>query len=139
MENTFSWEIWVPAAVSIITLIVNMLFYLFAQPRITYKAIAKENLAKVAVELLNYLAEIVSLDNFDGVPTKIRKYSLQIHLHFKKGTSDGKIEMLLEKIYQEVKLRKNLNTEVEIANWNDNFRVLVRELRKNLAKYCGAL
>lgn len=138
METT-NLEIWVPAVVSIITLIVNMLFYLFVQPHLTYKASAKESLTKISVELLNYMAEIVSYDNFDGVPTQIRKYSLQIHLQFKNGTSDGKIELLLENVFQEVKRRKSLISEQDVENWNANFRSLARDLRKNLARYCGSL
>lgn len=132
-------EIWIPAVVSIVTLIINLLFYVFAQPRITYKITAREALAKTSIEFLNYLTELVSFDNFEGVPARVRKYSLQIHLHFKSGTADGKIELLLEKIFKETQKRKTLNSETEIENWNDSFRVLVRELRKNLAKYCGEL
>lgn len=132
-------EIWIPAVVSIITLLVNMAFYLFMQPHIVDKASTKEALTKVSVKLLNYLAEVVSMDNFDGVPTKIRKYSLQIHLYFKSGTAAGEVELLLEKIFKEVQKRKNLTAQQDIEHWNDNFRNLVRDLRKNLAKYCGSL
>ena len=137
--ETNNLEIWIPAVISICTLIVNMLFYIFIQPRLTYKATAKDALKLVSVNLLNYLAEIVSYEEFDGVPTQIRKYSLQIHLHFKSGTSDGQLEILLEKIYQEVKIRKNLSAIDDINKWNDDFRVLARTLRKELAKHCGAL
>lgn len=132
-------EIWIPATVSIVTLLVNMAFYLFMQPRIVDKASTKEALRKVSVKLLNYLAEVVSMDNFDGVPTKIRKYSLQIHLYFKSGTAAGKVELLLEQIFKEVQKRKGLTAQRDIEEWNDNFRNLVRDLRKNLAKYCGSL
>ncbi len=139
MQGTNNLEIWVPAIVSIITLFINMAFYMFAQPRITYETSAKESLSKVSVELLNYLAEIISYENFDGVPTQIRKYSLQIHLHFKNGTSDGQLEILLEQIFKEARKRKSLTSEADIDKWNDNLRVLAKELRKNLAKHCGAL
>jgi tryptophanyl-tRNA synthetase len=138
-QDSNGMEIWIPAAVSIITLVLNLIFYIFVQPRITYKNTAKESLTKTSVELLNYLAEIVSNDNFDGVPTKIRKYSLQIHLQFKDGTADGTVELLLEQIFQEVQKRKKLTSEAEINTWNENFRIKVRDLRKALAKYCGAL
>lgn len=137
--ETNNLEIWIPAVISICTLILNMLFYIFIQPRLTYKATAKDALKLVSVNLLNYLAEIVSYEEFDGVPTQIRKYSLQIHLHFKSGTSDGQLEILLEKIYQEVKIRKSLSAIDDINKWNDDFRVLARLLRKELAKHCGAL
>lgn len=135
----YNLEIWIPAAVSIVTLLVNMAFYLFMQPRIADKASTKEALTKVSVKLLNYLAEVVSMDNFDGVPTKIRKYSLQIHLYFRSGTAAGEVELLLEKIFKEVQKRKSLTAQQEIENWNDNFRNLVRDLRKSLARYCGSL
>lgn len=137
--ETTSLEIWIPAIVSIITLLLNMMFYIFIQPRLTYRSTAKESLKKVSVELLNYLAEIISYEQFDGVPTQIRKYSLQIHLHFKEGTSDGELEILLEQLFKEVRKRKSLTIAADIDNWNDDFRVLARKLRKNLAKHCGAL
>ena len=137
--ETNNLEIWVPAIVSIITLVLNLLFYIFIQPRLTYKATAKESLKKVSVDLLNYLAEIISYEQFDGVPTQIRKYSLQIHLHFKAGTSDGALEILLEQIFNEVRKRKNLTSTDDIDKWNDEFRVLARNLRKKLAKHCGVL
>lgn len=138
-QDSSGLEIWIPAAVSMITLLLNLIFYIFVQPRITYKSTAKESLTKTSVELLNYLAEIVSMDNFEGVPTKIRKYSIEIHLQFKDGTADGKIELLLEQIFQEVQKRKKITSEAEIDTWNENFRIKVRELRKALAKYCGIL
>lgn len=137
--ETNNLEIWIPAIVSIITLLLNLLFYIFIQPRLTYKATAKESLKKVAVDLMNYLAEIISYEDFSNVPTQIRQYSLQIHMHFKKGTSDGQLEIFLEQVFQEVKRRKSLTTDEDVDKWNDDFRVLARKLRKELAKYCGAL
>lgn len=131
-------QIWIPSIVSIITFLLTGCFYLFVQPRLTYKSKAKETLKKASVQLLNYLAEIVSYDDFAGVPTKVRKYSLQIHLCFKKGTANGLLELKLEQVYMAVNSRKSLNKDVEIENWNDSFRVLVRELRIELARYCGA-
>lgn len=139
VQETNNLEIWIPAIISTITLVVNLLFYIFVQPRLAYKTTAREALTKTSVELLSYLADIISFDSFDGVPTKIRKYSLQIHLHFKNGTADGKIELLLEQIFKESQRRKQLNAETEIEQWNENFRVLARDLRMNLAKYCGEL
>lgn len=137
--ETNDLEIWIPAIVSIFTLLLNLLFYIFIQPKLTYKATAKESLKKVSVDLMNYLAEIISYEDFSKVPTQIRQYSLQIHMHFKKGTSDGQLEIFLEKVFQEVKRRKSLTTVEDIDKWNDEFRVLARKLRKELAKYCGAL
>lgn len=137
--ETNDLEIWIPAIVSIITLLLNLMFYIFIQPRLTYKATAKESLKKVSVELMNYIAEIISYEDFSNVPTQIRQYSLQIHMHFKKGTSDGQLEILLEQVFKEVKRRKGLIIANDIDKWNDDFRVLARKLRKELAKYCGAL
>lgn len=138
-QGSNGFEIWIPAIVSIISLVVNLLFYIFVQPRITYKKTARDALTKTSVDLLNYLSEIVSYNEFDGVPTQIRKYSIQIHLQFKKGTADEKIELLLEEIFQEVRARRKITSDEDIDNWNNNFRIKVRELRKALAKYCGVL
>lgn len=136
-EESSSLKIWIPAIVSIVTLVINLLFYIFVQPHLTYRAAAKESLTKTAVKLLNYMTEIVSFESFDGVPTNIRKYSMQIHLQFKSGTADHSVELLLEQIFQEVKKRKEIVSSDEIDKWNDNFRVLARELRRELAKYIG--
>ena len=139
LNKTDNLSIWIPAAVSVTTLILNLAFYIFIQPRLTYKSTAKESLKMVAVEFLNYLAEIVSYEDFNGVPTQIRKYSLQIHLHFKKGTANGQLEILLEQAFKETQKRKKLTQISEIEKWDDDFRILARELRKSLAEYCGAL
>lgn len=136
--QTNDLEIWIPSIVSIITLLLNGCFYIFVQPRLNYKAKAKESLKRTSAHLLNYLAEIISYDDFDGVPTKVRQYSLQIHLHFKNGTAYGKLELLLEQIYKAVRNRKSLTADQDIDKWNEEFRIMVRDLRKELAKNCGA-
>lgn len=132
-------QIWVPAIVSVVTLAVNMLFYIFAQPKISYKNKVKESLSKVSVELFDYISEIVSYNDFSGVPTKIRQYSIRIHMCFKEGTAPKELEAILEEIYQAVKKRKSLTTFDEIDRWNENFRKMAKKLRKNLAEHCGAL
>lgn len=99
-------QIWVPAIVSVVTLAVNMLFYIFAQPKISYKNKVKESLSKVSVELFDYISEIVSYNDFSGVPTKIRQYSIRIHMCFKEGTAPKELEAILEEIYQAVKKEK---------------------------------
>ena len=132
-------QVWVPAVVSIITLILNLCFYIFVQPKLTLRAGAKQELEKTSVELLNYMAEVVSYPEFEGVPTKIRKYSLQIHMQFKSGTAGNGIDLVLEKIYKEVKRRKTLSDENDIEQWDTEFRNLARELRVKLAGYCGTL
>lgn len=139
METTSNLQVWVPAIVSIVTLVINLMFYMFVQPRLTYKAGAKEALGKIAIDLLNYLSDIVSYECFDGVPTQIRKYSLQIHMQFKSGTADEALEELLEEIFKDAKARKQLTTPEDIDAWNNAFRVKVRKLRGLLAKYCGVL
>lgn len=132
-------QIWVPAIVSVVTLVVNMLFYIFAQPKISYKNKVKESLSKVSVELFDYISEIVSYNDFSGVPTKIRQYSIRIHMCFKEGTAPKELEAILEEIYQAVKKRKSLTTFDEIDRWNENFRKMAKKLHKNLAEHCGAL
>ena len=99
-QNSNNLQIWIPAITSVITLIVNLMFYILVQPKLKYKAEARENISKISAELLSYLSDIVSFDSFDGVLTKVRKLSLQIHLQFKNGTADKEIENLLEEIYK---------------------------------------
>lgn len=139
MTNSHNLQIWIPAAVSIVSLLVNLGFYVFVQPKLTYKVDAKGKLMNTAVEFMNYLTEIVSFDDFNGVPTQIRKYSLQIHLHFKSGTAPKEVADLMETIFQNAKNRKGINTTVEIDSWNADFRDNVRKLRIELAKYCGEI
>ena len=138
-QSYYNLEVWLPAAISVITLIVNLCFYIFVQPRLSYKLNAKERLANTSVELLNFLSEVVSLNDFSGVPTRVRKYSIQIHMHFKSGVASKEIERLLEEIFQDCKRRKTLVLKNEIDEWNNSFRQHVRELRIELAKYCGEL
>ena len=94
-------KIWVPSIVSIITLLVNMGFYIFGQPSLGYKYKRKEHLANICGEMFTYLSEIVSYDDFSGVPTNVRDYSLKIHLCFKSGTATKEISDSLERIFQE--------------------------------------
>ncbi|MBU5477594.1 hypothetical protein KQI69_00045 [Eubacterium sp. MSJ-13] len=138
-QSSNNLEIWIPAIISIVTLLANLVFYIFVQPKLKYRAEARENLTKIAAELLGYLSDIVSFDSFDGVLTKVRKLSLQIHLQFKNGIADKEIEDLLEKIYKEIQKRKDIVDNQEITDWNENFRYYVRKLRIKLAKYCGVL
>ena len=135
--NEVGLELWVPSIISVITLILNGWFYIFVQPKLTEQAKAKESLTEISLEFLKYLADIVSYDDFEGVPTKVREYSLQIHLHFKHGIANKKLEKLLEQIFQDVQERKTLEKEPEIEEWTIEFRKQVKELRKQLAKKCG--
>lgn len=132
-------KIWIPSAVSVIMLVLNLIFAIFLQPKLTYKIKRKEEYANIANELMVYIADLISFDNFSGVPTKIRNYSLKIHLCFKKGVAPKKINDNLEKVFQKVKLRKNIINDKEIAEWEKNFRELAKDLRIELSKYCGVL
>ncbi len=131
--------IWVPSIISIITLLFNVGFYIFCELRLGYKYKIKQELAQTSAELLTYLAEIVSYDTFDNVPTQIRNYSLKIHLCFKSGVADKGIAEELEKIFQAVKQRKKITDINDIEKWNKEFRNEVRNLRCLLSEYCGAL
>ena len=65
VNETNNLEIWIPAVVSIVTLIINLLFYVFVQPRITYKTTARQALAKTSIEFLNYLSSKVRINYSD--------------------------------------------------------------------------
>lgn len=132
-------KIWIPSAVSVIMLVLNMIFAIFLQPKLTYKIKRKEEYANIASELMVYIADLISFDNFNGVPTKIRNYSLKIHLCFKKGVAPKKIDDNLEKVFQEIKLRKKIVNDNEKAEWEKKFRELAKDLRVELSKYCGVL
>lgn len=132
-------KVWLPSIVSIITLLINLCFYIFVQPRLGYKYKVKEQLYRECTELFVFLTDIVSKADFNGVPTKIREHSLKIHLCFVSGKADDKTSEKLEEIYQMTKNRKTLNADTEIEAWNILFRKKSRELRKLLGRYCGGL
>lgn len=132
-------KIWLPCLVSIVTLLVNIGFYIFIQPKLGYKYETKNYLRDISNEFFVYLTRLVSLDDYNGAPTKIREYSLKIHLCFKDGSANEEISTRLEKIFQMTKSRKQMMDAAEIEQWNDVFRNEVRKLRKELGKYCGGL
>ena len=111
-------KVWLPSIVSIITLLINLCFYIFVQPRLGYKYKVKEQLYRECTELFVFLTDIVSKADFNGVPTKIREHSLKIHLCFVSGKADDKTSEKLEEIYQMTKNRKTLNADTEIEAWN---------------------
>ena len=115
-------KVWLPSIVSIITLLINLCFYIFVQPRLGYKYKVKEQLYRECTELFVFLTDIVSKTDFNGVPTKIREHSLKIHLCFVSGKADDKTSEKLEEIYQMTKNRKTLNADTEIEAWNIQFR-----------------
>ena len=94
--------------VSVVTLLVNIFYYIFIQTRLGYRYETKKELSKICSEFFTYLSEIVSYDKFEGVPTTIRNYSMRIHLCFKSGQADRNITESLERIFQMAKRRKGL-------------------------------
>lgn len=136
-HSTINWMIIIPAAISILTLIFNFLFYIIIAPHINFKFQKKAEFYKVAADLLNLLSEIISYKDFSDVPTKVRKYSLSIHILFKSGTAPEPLADLLEQLFQSTKQRKTILEESEIIEWEHKFRDLVRMLRKEMSKYTG--
>lgn len=132
-------ELWVPAGVSILSLFVNIIFSIFVAPRIMEKISYKSKLYDICSDFLAFLATATSLDSYDGAPTKIRDYSLKIHLMFKTGTAPQNVSNSLEELFQLMRQRKRITDTPEIEAWNESFRVKVREFRKNIAHYTGKL
>ncbi len=130
-------KLWVPSIISIVTLLINLLFYAFGQPLVSFKLKRKENLVTISEEFMVFLSEVVSKTDFDGVPTQIRNYSLKIHLYFKTGEAPEPLKGQLEKIFQLSKSRKSMTGAQVIEQWNNEFRDEVRKLRVNLAEYTG--
>lgn len=138
-DATGSLAIWIPCIVSIVTLLLNLGFYIFIQPRQSYAYKRKEDLAKISGEMFTYLSGVVSLDDFNGIPTQIRNFSLKIHLCFRTGTAPKEIADCLESIFQMAKERKGFSSEDDVNKWNENFRTELRQLRNGIGKYCGGL
>lgn len=127
----------VTAGISILTLLLNILFYILVAPSISFRFQKKEELTKTASEFLSYLSDVVSFKSYDGVPTKIRNYCLSIHLLFKEGQAPTEISNCMENIFQLAVKRKTMNDNIEIQKWETKFRTESRNLRKLLAKYTG--
>lgn len=127
----------VTALISIISLLLNILFYIVIAPKISFKFQKKEDFLKYASEFICYLSTINSLTTFDGVPTKVKKYCISIKLLFKKGVAPKPLDDKMEEIFQEVQKRKHLTQKDEISDWNENFRKITHELRIELSKYTG--
>lgn len=129
-------EIWIPAVVAIITLIINICFNFIISPMILRKYEVKTKLFDICQEFLIYLTDVVSLDNFDHVPSTVRNYSLKIHVCFKTGEAPKQLKEVLEKLFQAVKERHD-NKCTDIKSWEKDFRDLVKEFRKQISKYVG--
>lgn len=136
-DSSSNLGIWLPAVVSIITLIVNIIFTVFIGPKIAEKQNQRVAMYKICTDFFDFLTDLVSMDNFDGAPSTVRKYSLKIHFMFKTGVAPRRIEAGLEAVYQKVKERKNLHDDAVISKWEKSYRELVHELRVDLANYVG--
>ncbi|MEI3192229.1 MAG: hypothetical protein V8S36_08395 [Lachnospiraceae bacterium] len=115
------------------------MFLYFCTAKVDLKSWSKTGIGKNISRTIELYGGSCFDPEFEGVPTKIRKYSLQIHMQFKSGTAGNGIDLVLEKIYKEVKRRKTLSDENDIEQWDTDFRNLARELRVKLAGYCGTL
>lgn len=119
--------------ISVITLIINILFYVFIAPKISYKLKYKNRLYEIGTEFLDYLVDITGFNNFNGVPTQIRKYSLRIHLLFIDGKAPEDLSTILEDIFQHARKRKEILSDEQIISWNDAMRDKIRILRRQLS------
>ncbi|MCT4544521.1 MAG: type IV secretory system conjugative DNA transfer family protein [Vallitalea sp.] len=120
--------------ISIFTLVINIFFYIIIAPRINYRMKNKERMYNLCSEFLDYLITITSIDNFDGVPTKIRSYSIRLQLMFRDGKAPHELRETLEKVFQLAKKRKNITTDENINIWQEDMRSTTFELRVLLSK-----
>ena len=127
----------VTAGISIITLLLNILFYIIIAPRISFRFQKKEDFLKYSSEFIDYLAKVNSFTEFDGALTKVKSYCVTIKLLFKDGEAPEPLSSDMEDIYQSIKCRKGMTSEEEIAKWEEDFRKKEKQLRKSLAKYTG--
>ncbi len=135
--SSFDFAIWIPAIISIISLIVNTIFTIFIAPIILTRQNQKTEMYKICSGFFGYLTRVVSLKSYEGAPSQIRRYSLKIHLMFKSGNAPEPISTLLEEIFQLVEKRKSLTEDIQIRVWETIYRTKVHELRKGLSKYVG--
>lgn len=136
-SNGIDWLKWLPVILSACTLIFNVFFYMYFKDYIAFKYTRTADLARISSEFLTYLTEIVSADDFEGVPTKIKNYSEQILLCFR--IDEKNISIILEELFHEAQKRKKLNNENEIHHWRERFRIKTSELQKALRKHCGVI
>lgn len=125
------------AGISIVTLLLNILFYIIIAPRINFRFQKKEDFLKYSSDFIVYLSKVNSFKSFKGVPTKVKSYCVSIHLLFKSGKAPEPLNSLMEQVFQSVKKRKKLTTPKDINDWEVEFRKLTHELRKELAHYTG--
>lgn len=129
-------EIWIPAVVAVVTLIINICFNFIISPMIIRKYEVKTKLFDICQEFLIYLTDVVSFDDFSHVPSAVRNYSLKVHICFKTGEAPKQLKEVLEKLFQAVKERHD-NKCSDIKRWEKDFRDLVKEFRKQISRYVG--
>lgn len=127
----------ITVSISVLTLFLNILFYIIIAPRISFRFQKKEDFLKYSSEFIEYLAQVNSFDEFDGALTQVKSYCIKIKLLFKDGVAPKPLNSLMEKVYQSIKRRKYMRSKKAIAKWENEFRGLTKELRISLAKYTG--
>lgn len=133
----FDWLKWLPVILSACTLVFNVIFYMYFKDYLAFKYSRTADLAKISAEFLTYLTEVVSYDEFDGVPTQIKNYSEQILLCFK--IEEKTVSTMLEELFNAAQKRKKLKNEDDIRQWREKFRLKTSELQKALRKHCGVI
>ena len=128
---------YITPAISVISLALNILFYIFVAPKIGFKFQRKSELLKQSTEFLSYLSEINSYDSFEHVPTTIRNYCISIKLLFKNGDAPDDISDCMERIFQLAKKRKGLTDSEAIKEWELDLKNESHQLRTMLAKITG--
>jgi hypothetical protein len=128
----------VAAGIAIVTLMLNILFYIIIAPRIGFRFQKKEDFLKYSSDFMTYLAQVSSSSDLKGAPTKVKNYCESIQLLFKNGKAPKDLRDCMEDIFQLVKTRKDTAmTEDEVEEWAEVFRKKTHELRSYLARYTG--
>jgi hypothetical protein len=135
--NSFDPSVWVPAIISIISLFLNIVFFIYVAPYITSRNQKKEKMYEIACEFMELLSAITSKEDYSGIPTEIRKYCLKIHMMFKSGSAPKDIGDQMETIFQLAQKRKKITLDQDLHDWQVEFRQQVKLLRKSLSKYTG--
>lgn len=126
---------YITISISVFTLIINVFFYIIIAPKINFKFKSKEKLYNLVSEYLEYLVLVSSSENFDGVPTKIRSYSIKIQLMFNEGKAPLDLRNALEDVFQLIKFRKDSNGDIDIDEWKDEMKETILKIRELFSKY----
>lgn len=136
VNEGIDWLKWLPVVLNACTLLFNVFFYMYFKDYIAFKYTRTADLAKIGAEFLSFLTEVISYDDFEGVPTKIKNYSEQILLCFR--TDEKEISKLLEELFVSAQKRKSM-TDGDVDYWRKHFREKTSRLQKLLRKYCGII